>query len=135
MIKDSTDDVGIVNAGNYSDRAAAMLTNLDIDAEYPFEAPRLGYSAMLFGGGQWLVSGETRKVCLGHTNGDITTHYSAPEIAELMDAFEKLCDRREGIVLRPTLGIVGGYDVSDSRQKSRRSHAGLVSEQQKGGHT
>ncbi len=60
---------------------------------------------------------------------------SAAAVAELMDAFEKLCDRREGIVLRPTLEIFGGSDASDSRQKSRRSHAGLVSEQQKGGHT
>ena len=27
---------------------------------------------------------ETRKVLLGHKSGDITTHYSAPEIAELL---------------------------------------------------
>lgn len=26
---------------------------------------------------------ETRKVLLGHKNGDITTHYSAPELEEL----------------------------------------------------
>jgi integrase len=32
------------------------------------------------------VSEETRKVLLGHTNGDITTHYSAPEVAELIAA-------------------------------------------------
>jgi integrase len=34
---------------------------------------------------------ETRKVLLGHKNGDITTHYSAPEICELIEAAEKVC--------------------------------------------
>ena len=49
------------------------------------------------------VQPETRKVCLGHRNGDITTHYSAAEVKELIDAFETLCQRREGIVLRPRM--------------------------------
>ena len=34
---------------------------------------------------------ETRKVLLGHKNGDITTHYSAPELQELIDAAERVC--------------------------------------------
>ena len=34
---------------------------------------------------------ETRKVLLGHKNGDITTHYSAVEICELIEAAEKVC--------------------------------------------
>ena len=34
---------------------------------------------------------ETRKVLLGHKNGDITTHYSAPELEELIGAAEKVC--------------------------------------------
>ena len=29
---------------------------------------------------------ETRKALLGHANGDITTHYSAAELNELLDA-------------------------------------------------
>lgn len=37
------------------------------------------------------VSNETRKVLLGHKNGDITTHYSAPEIQELIDAANRVC--------------------------------------------
>jgi integrase len=37
------------------------------------------------------VSLETRKVLLGHKNGDITTHYSVPEIAELLSAVQKIC--------------------------------------------
>lgn len=34
---------------------------------------------------------ETRKVLLGHTVGDITTHYSAAEINELLNATESVC--------------------------------------------
>lgn len=33
---------------------------------------------------------ETRKVLMGHINGDITTHYSAAELGELIDAVEKI---------------------------------------------
>ena len=32
---------------------------------------------------------ETRKVLLGHRNGDITSHYSAPEIEELLVAVNR----------------------------------------------
>lgn len=39
---------------------------------------------------------ETRKVLLGHTNGDITTHYSMPEIEELFDAMERIADDKSG---------------------------------------
>lgn len=45
---------------------------------------------------------ETRRVLLGHTNGDITTHYSAPELRELFDAVERVSDRPaqgQGLVL------------------------------------
>lgn len=34
---------------------------------------------------------ETRKVLLGHKNGDITSHYSAPELAELIEAANRVC--------------------------------------------
>ena len=36
------------------------------------------------------VGEETRKVLLGHCNGDITTHYSAAELAELITAVNKI---------------------------------------------
>ena len=36
------------------------------------------------------VSHETRQVVLGHKNGQITTHYSAAEIGELIEAVEKV---------------------------------------------
>jgi len=39
---------------------------------------------------------ETRKVLLGHRNGDITSHYSAPEIGELIGAANKVCRGKFG---------------------------------------
>jgi len=39
------------------------------------------------------VSLETRKVLLGHKNGDITTDYSAAEIEELLTATNSVCKR------------------------------------------
>jgi len=39
---------------------------------------------------------ETRKVLLGHRNGDITSHYSAPEIAELLEAANRVCSGKSG---------------------------------------
>ena len=39
---------------------------------------------------------ETRKVLLGHKNGDITTHYSGPELEELISAVEKLSTEKSG---------------------------------------
>ncbi len=67
------------------------------------------------------VSRETRKVCLGHTDGDITTHYSSAEILELKNAFELLCERREGIVAKPKLKAVMGKAEAKTG-KSRQSH-------------
>ena len=42
------------------------------------------------------VSLETRKVLLGHRNGDITSHYSAPELAELLEAANRVCEGKSG---------------------------------------
>jgi integrase len=39
---------------------------------------------------------ETRKVLLGHRNGGITTHYSAPELEELVEAANRVCISRSG---------------------------------------
>jgi len=47
---------------------------------------------------------ETRKALLGHAVGDITTHYSAAELSELLEAVEKIVDR--GIAQTPTLTVV-----------------------------
>ncbi len=39
---------------------------------------------------------DTRKVLLGHTTGDITSHYSAPELAELIEAAGRVCRDHSG---------------------------------------
>jgi len=39
---------------------------------------------------------ETRKVLLGHRTGDITTHYSAPELEELIEAANRVCEDSSG---------------------------------------
>jgi hypothetical protein len=39
---------------------------------------------------------ETRKVLLGHRNGDISSHYSAPELEELLDAANRVCEEKSG---------------------------------------
>ena len=46
---------------------------------------------------------ETRKVLLGHKNGDITTHYSAPELQELIEAAERVCGQNFGKTSARTL--------------------------------
>ncbi len=37
-----------------------------------------------------LLSRSSGKVLLGHTNGDVTTHYSAAKLAELITAVSKI---------------------------------------------
>lgn len=39
---------------------------------------------------------ETRKILPGHRNEDITTHYSAPELEELIEAANRVCDEKSG---------------------------------------
>lgn len=43
------------------------------------------------------VSQETCKILLGHRNGDITSHYSAPELEELINAVNRVCASKSGI--------------------------------------
>lgn len=47
---------------------------------------------------------ETRQVLLGHKNGDITTHYSAAELNELIDATEMVCGKT--VHKTPTLTLL-----------------------------
>jgi len=56
---------------------------------------------------------------LGHAIGDITTHYSAAELRELLDAAERINER--GNTETPTLALVG-----------RVQDVGKVSEKEKG---
>ena len=48
---------------------------------------------------------ETRKALLGHANGDITTHYSAAELSELISAAEAIVSR--GGTEIPNLMLIG----------------------------
>jgi integrase len=43
---------------------------------------------------------EDRKPLLGHTTGEITTHYSAPDLARLIQCAELACERRRTTILR-----------------------------------
>ncbi|MEW8201966.1 MAG: hypothetical protein AB2697_23075 [Candidatus Thiodiazotropha endolucinida] len=45
------------------------------------------------------------KSLLGHANGDITTHYTAAELQELLNTAEKIVDR--STTQTPTLTVVG----------------------------
>jgi integrase len=64
---------------------------------------------------------ETRKALLGHANGDITTHYSAAELQELIDAAEAIVNRGERET--PNLMLLG---------QRTRQRVGKVSEKKKG---
>jgi hypothetical protein len=53
---------------------------------------------------------KTRKVPRGHRNGDITSHYSAPEIEELLEAANRVCamqsrngfaEKKKGLEIAP----------------------------------
>jgi len=46
------------------------------------------------------VTFEDRQDLLGHKSDRMTTHYSAPDTARLLDAAEKVCERRPNTVLR-----------------------------------
>jgi integrase len=63
---------------------------------------------------------ETRKALLGHADGDITTHYSAAELKELIIAAEKIVKR--GKEESPTLTLVS---------KNARKDVGKLSEMKK----
>ena len=64
---------------------------------------------------------ETRKALLGHANGDITTHYSAAELEELITAAESIVSR----------GKVESTNLMLIRQRSDKT-VGKVSEMKKG---
>jgi hypothetical protein len=64
---------------------------------------------------------ETRKALLGHANGDITTHYSAAELQELIFAAESIVGR--GRQETPNLMLIG---------RKTEDTVGKVSETKKG---
>lgn len=64
---------------------------------------------------------ETRKVLLGHTTGDITTHYSAPELKELIEAVEKVST--DGASL-PTLTLIKASTVGTHAKVTHKRRMG-----------
>jgi hypothetical protein len=65
---------------------------------------------------------ETRKALLGHASGDITTHYSAAELGELLAAAEKIVNR--GLAQAPTLTVIRrdkeAVGISSETKKGQR---------------
>ena len=62
------------------------------------------------------VSLEDRKALLGHRNDEITTHYSAPDLAHLLECANQVCDQSRGTVLRVWAqnGNKNGYNLHRS---------------------
>jgi len=65
------------------------------------------------------VSHETRQVLLGHKNGQITTHYSAAEIGELIEAVEKVSWSGSSA---PTLTLIKNENSRKSPAVGRREN-------------
>jgi hypothetical protein len=60
---------------------------------------------------------ETRKILLGHKNGDITTHYSAPELEELIEAANRVCEGKPGTVSAEAPDAEHGYALSNWKKR------------------
>lgn len=59
------------------------------------------------------VSFEDRQDLLGHRSGRITTHYSAAELARLLEAANRVCDANQG---QPDLLVMRGTLQGESRK-------------------
>ena len=66
------------------------------------------------------VSYEDRQDLLGHKSDRITTHYSAPDIARLLEAAESVCIRRPNTVLR----IAAHTNLAQSRPSAKAVQEG-----------
>jgi integrase len=81
----------ILNSGWKRARLRARLPNVRVhDLRHTF-----GHRLRAAG-----VSFEDRQDLLGHKSERMTTHYSAPDIARLIEAAERVCTRRPNTVLR-----------------------------------
>ena len=71
------------------------------------------------------VGFEDRQDLLGHKSDRMTTHYSAPDIARLVEAAEKVCERRPNTVLR-----VSGHTIltqsGTQKDSGRDNHLKVV---------
>ncbi len=69
------------------------------------------------------VGVETRMVLLGHTNEQITTHYSAVEMGELIEAAERVSYQRGSTPTLTLLKSPHAARFSPALGESRKSHA------------
>jgi integrase len=66
------------------------------------------------------VSFEDRQDLLGHASARITTHYSAPEVSQLLKSANLICEKRPATVLRVISDKSGAkLGQSERRQKDR----------------
>lgn len=70
------------------------------------------------------VPEETRKALLGHKNGDITTHYSAAELGELINAVNRIDSSRETPVITVLRAPQAAKCLARVLQQKRRAGAG-----------
>lgn len=63
-----------------------------------------------------VVSFEDRQDLFGHKSERMTTHYSAPDISRLIEAAEKVCERRPNTVLR-----VASHTILTQSGKTRKA--------------
>jgi integrase len=64
---------------------------------------------------------ETRKVLLGHKSDDITTHYSAAELGELIEAVERICDHGTSL---PALTLIKAPESASHAKVTHKRKAG-----------
>jgi hypothetical protein len=72
---------------------------------------------------------ETRKVLLGHKTGDITSHYSAPELAELIRAANAVLKTQESTLLRVVtrqVQVINGDSHAKVAQSYKRARSLLT---------
>jgi hypothetical protein len=71
------------------------------------------------------VSLAMRGVLFGHTNGEIASHYSAPELRELIDAAQQICRDESSKGPAPTLlkGPAASDDIAGRLISKRKPGA------------
>jgi integrase len=67
---------------------------------------------------------ETRKALLGHASGDVTTHYSAAELRELIKAVEKIAKRSK--TETPALSVIGTRNAVGKSSERKKGLAAIM---------
>ncbi len=70
---------------------------------------------------------EVRKDLLAHSNLDVTTHYSPGELAELLEAVERLVEDKNLSPITPLeQGQVLQFPYNDSKENSKKVAKSLI---------